>query len=291
MKTLLFFFFMASTALLTNDKPAYRLFTQAGDPVNYETLIDSLHKADVVLFGEIHNDPINHWLQLQVTQSLFVRKQQNLVLAAEMFEADDQLTLDELIGGAILPKHFVSEAKVWPNYTTDYQPLVAFAQQQQLQFVASNIPRRYASLVSREGLEALEELSTEAQTYIADLPIEVDMELPGYKNMLKMMGHAGHSGSGMRAENFVYAQAIKDATMAARILKYWDTEKQVLHFNGTYHSNNFEGIAWYLKKYKPELRVMTIAAAVQPTIQDLSPENAGLGNFILLTPSDMTKTH
>ena len=281
---------MTSTAF-TNDKPAYRLFGKDGEPVSYQTLIDSLNQADVVLFGEVHNDPINHWLQLQVTQSLFVRKQQDLILAAEMFEADDQLLLDELINGDILPKHFESEAKVWPNYGTDYQPLVHFAQQHQLQFVASNVPRRYASLVSRQGLPVLETLSPEAQSYIAELPIEVDMELPGYQNMLKMMGHAGHSGSGMRAENFVHAQAIKDATMAARILKYWKTGKQVLHFNGTYHSNNFEGIVWYLKQHNPDLKVMTIAAAVQPEINDLSPENAGLGNFILLTPSDMTKTH
>ncbi len=272
------------------DRPAYQLFSKSGEKTSYESLIKEVQEADIVLFGELHNDPINHWLQLQVTKSLFVSKQKDLILAAEMFEADDQLVLDEFLAGTITAQHFENEAKVWPNYKTDYLPLVSFAKLHQLKFVASNIPRRYASLTAREGLAALEDLSKEAQSYMAPLPIEVDMELPGYKNMISMMGGSAHGG-GMRAENFVHAQAIKDATMAARILDAWKKGKTVLHFNGTYHSNNFEGIAWYLKQQKPKLKIVTIAATAQDDLDELEPENAGLGNFALVTPSDMIKTH
>lgn len=290
MKLTLFLLFM-SISTFVSDKPAYQLFNQQGEKVTFSQMSEALREADIILFGELHNDPINHWLQLQLTKELYVRKQEDLILAAEMFEADDQLLLDEYIEGVITAKHLVSESKAWPNYETDYAPLVNFAREQKLKFVASNVPRRYASLVSRQGLPILETLSKEAQSYIAPLPIEVDMELPGYKKMMEMMGHSAHGGGGMRAENFVYAQALKDATMAAHILKHWKKGKQVIHFNGTYHSNNFEGIGWYLKQQNPKLKIMTIAAASQPELNALAPENAGVGHFVMVTPSDMTKTH
>ena len=37
------------------------------------------------------------------------------------------------------------------------------------------------------------------------------------------------------------AQAMKDATMAHFILKNWEPGKTFLHFNGSYHSDNFQG--------------------------------------------------
>ena len=67
----------------------------------------------------------------------------------------------------------------------------------------TNVPRRYANLVYREGFEGLENLSDEAKGYIAPLPLKYDPELPGYKKMLEM---ASHMGEGMNAANLPKAQ-------------------------------------------------------------------------------------
>lgn len=266
------------------DKPAYKIFDSEGKEVKYEKMISTAEKADVVFFGEQHNDPISHWLELQVLKSLF-EKDKSITLAMEMFEADDQIVLNEYLKGVIEEKHLLSEAKMWPNYKTDYKPLVDFAKANKLSVVASNIPRRYANLVYRKGINALDSLM-ESKQWIAPLPITVDLELPGYKSMISSMGGHGTSGS---AENIAKSQAVKDATMAYFILK--NRKGKVYHVNGSYHSQNGEGIIWYLKKSEPGLKTATIHVAEQDQLASLNPENKKLADFIIVVPTDMTKTY
>ncbi len=230
-------------------------------------MVEDALKADIVFFGEQHNNPISHWLELELTKDLYAEKNGNLILGAEMFETDNQLILDEYLSGQIAQKNFEKEAKLWDNYQTDYKPLVEFAKTNKLSFVATNIPRRYASLVNKKGFEGLDSLTSDAKKYIAPLPVKYDPELKGYKSMLEMMeGQEGGAG-GHVTENLPKAQAIKDATMANSILKYLKPGTTFLHYNGAYHSDNYEGIIWYLKQEKPELKVLTISTVEQDTIR------------------------
>jgi uncharacterized iron-regulated protein len=279
--------FLAFTA----DKPAYQVFTQKGKAVTYAQALKDIQQADIVLFGELHNNPIAHWLELQLTKDLFALKKDQLVLGAEMFEADNQLIVNEYVGGKIAARHLESEAKLWDNYATDYKPLIDFAQAHRLTFAATNIPRRYASLVARSGLAALDSLSAEAREWIAPLPIQVDLNLPGYKKMTGMGSSRSGHGSEMNASNIARAQAVKDATMAHFILQHWQPGKTFLHFNGSYHSDHFEGIVWYLNKYKPGLKIVTLSSVEQPEIDKLQDKSADLANFIIAIPEDMTKTY
>ncbi|MFN4152509.1 MAG: iron-regulated protein, partial [Candidatus Sericytochromatia bacterium] len=73
--------------------------------------------------------------------------------------------------------------------------------------------------------------------------------------------------------------------------KNWKHNYTFIHYNGTYHSNNYEGIYWYLKKESPKLKVLTISSVEQDNITTLESENLNLGDFTLCIPSDMTKTH
>ena len=266
------------------DKVAYKVYDVKGKKSSYAKILKQVEKADIIFFGELHNNPINHWLQYELTKDVFELVNDNLVIGAEMFEADDQVTINEYLGGNHSYNTFKKEVKVWPNNTTDYQPLMDFALANQLTFVATNIPRRYANMVYKKGFKGLNGISEEAKKWIAPLPIKYDKNLPGYKKIVEMSG--GHGG-----ENLPKAQAIKDATMAHFILKNWTKGQTFIHYNGTYHSNNFEGIVWYLKQAKPELNIMTIASVEQNKIDSLAEENLGLANFILCTPESMTKTH
>lgn len=282
------YLFVATVFLLLtafkNDKPAYQLFDKEGKKMKYEKMLKEIASADVVFFGELHNNPICHWLQLEVTQDLFTARDGNLILGAEMFERDNQLILSEYLTEKISKKSYKKEARLWPNYTTDYAPLVDFAKDSNLMFVATNVPRRYASVVYMKGFEGLEELEPEAKSYFAPLPIEYDANLPGYVKMTEMAG--GHGG-----ENLPKAQAIKDATMAYSIAEFAEAGKMFIHYNGTYHSDNFEGILWYLKKYKPGLKIVTISSIEQTEVDKLEDENLNKGDYILVIPEDMTKTH
>jgi len=53
------------------DKPAYRLFDRNGVEISYHAMLDNLALSDVVLFGELHNNPIVHWLQFETIKDLF----------------------------------------------------------------------------------------------------------------------------------------------------------------------------------------------------------------------------
>jgi uncharacterized iron-regulated protein len=271
-----------------SDKPAYRLFQKNQKETAYKDMLKELAKADVVLFGELHNNPICHWLELQVAKDLYTLKNGAIGLGAEMFEADDQIILDEYLSGQINSQQLQSEAKVWNNFATDYKPLVDLAREKKLPFVATNIPRRYASMVARNDWAALDRIAPEAKGWMAPLPIALDTTLPGYANMMNAMGGSAH---GNNTGNMIKAQAIKDATMAHFILKHRRDGTLFLHFNGTYHSDNFEGIAWYLKKYSPSLKIATLSSVEQEYLEKLDSEHAQKADYILLIPADMTTTY
>jgi uncharacterized iron-regulated protein len=275
---------LLSFSLHAQVKPAYQLYAKEGKSVEYDKMIRDLSNADVVLFGELHDNSIDHWLELQVAKDLFALRP-DLTLGFEMFESDDQLVLNEYLAGTIEERHLLSEAKVWDNYKNDYKPLVEFAKTSKLKAVATNVPRRYANLVFRKGIESLNDLPAEAKQWIAPLPVAIDLTLPGYKDMMAMGGHQAPTSG----ENMAKSQAVKDATMAHFLLK--NKTGLFLHFHGAYHSQNFEGIFWHLKKSNPSLKVVTIHSVEQDDIQKLEESNKNSADYIICIPKDMTKTY
>ena len=266
----------------SQNKKSYQLYTAKGKKTCYEKLLKTAQKNDVVLFGEYHNNSVVHWLQLELTKDL--TEKNNLVLGAEMLEADNQIQVDQYLKGEIDQKKLDSTARLWNNYKTDYKPLVDFAKEKTIPFIATNIPRRYASMVYKKGLEELEQLSDEEKAWIAPLPILFDINLPGYQNMMSMQG--GHAGDKMPK-----AQAIKDATMAHFIIQNSKPNSIFIHYNGTYHSDNYEGINWYLKKYNPAVKILTIATIEQKDISKFNKDELKKADFILVIDEDVTKTY
>jgi uncharacterized iron-regulated protein len=295
MKNKILLFFIASFILLVaakSDKPAYRLFNAKGKSVDYEDLLKEAKKADIIFFGEMHENPICHWLELELTKDLYNDKKDKLILGSEIFEIDNQLLLKEYISKMIRKKDFEAEAKLWKNYATDYAPIVDFAREHGIKFVATNIPRRYAAIVNLKGFEGLDSINAYQRGMIAPLPIKFNPELDCYKKMKEKMG--GDAGGAHYSDNIVKAQAIKDATMAHFILKNGMEGMTFLHFNGSYHSDNFQGIVWYIRDYNKrnefDLKILTISSVEQESPEELDKSNMGLADFIICTPEDMTKT-
>ena len=292
MKLSAFLILLAFTfSISAQDKPAYKVFTGTGKKSDYYDILKESGRADVVFFGELHDNPLVHWLELEITRDIFADKGKDLILAAEMFETDNQLIIDEYFSDIIKESSFEKEVRLWKNYQTDYKPLLSFAKQNGLKFVASNIPRRYASVVSAGGFEALQKLSPEALKYIAPIPVEYDPELPCYKDMLSMDGAIGGGMENKVNENLPKAQAMKDATMARSIANSRNAGQTVIHYNGSYHSDRHMGIIWYLNKYAPGVKVMTITTVLQDDIDKMNDESKGLADFVIVIPSSMTSTY
>lgn len=275
------FALLVGTVFASEGQP-YQIYNAKGKKVTYKQMIKTLGKSDVVLFGEYHNNSLGHWLQLKVTESLGAK--QELVLGAEMFEADNQEGLSNYVEGKITEEDFAKEVRLWNNYKGDYRPLVEYAKQHQAPFIATNVPRRYASLLFKGGMKALDTLKVEEKAWIAPLPFPYDPELPGYKEMLTMFD-ADHVN-----ENLPKAQAIKDATMAHFIQSNIAPNKLFVHYNGSYHSNNYEGIFWYLKNYAPQLKVATITMVEADQVGNFEKLNLGLADFILVIDANILKS-
>ncbi|MBS7332249.1 MAG: ChaN family lipoprotein [Weeksellaceae bacterium] len=273
------------------DLKAFQFYNQKGKPVVFDKMVKELVNYDVVLFGEHHNNSINHWLQLKLTEAIYQNKGNNLVLGAEMFERDNQEGLNHYLAGKILDKDLKDQVRLWNNFNTDYKPLLDFAKNNQLPFIATNVPRRYASAVSKNGVDSLTDLPDYEKKWMIKLPYTIDYNAPGYPEMIKMMGD--HAGT--KAKQFVAAQAIKDATMAESIILNLNQNKLFLHYNGDYHSKQYGGIYWYLKLYKPSLKVAVIqileSKNISLKLEIPENENFILTDFTLVLPEDITKTY
>lgn len=286
MKNLILLSAILFTNILAAQGPkAYVIYNSKGEIVNYDNMIADMSKADVALFGELHNNSICHWLQFQVTKSLFA-KDSSLQIGAEMYESDNQLILDEYMNGNIRNTYFEKEMRMWNNYKTDYKPVLEYAKDNNIPFFATNVPRRYAGVVSKKGLEGLSSLSDEAKRYFAPLPVPFDTLAPNYDEMMSM-----DTGHGMTMNvAFVQAQAIKDATMAHFIVKNHKKGYTFLHFQGDFHSKNHGAISWYLNKYNPNLKIVTLSTQEAATLE-FKDEYKKVADYILVIPEDMTKTY
>ena len=271
---------LPAIAATAQPRPAYAIFTSDGKETDYGKMIKTIDGADIIFIGETHNCPVAHWMEYEITSDLIRKSGKGLTLGAEMFESDNQLLVDEYTQGLISSDKFESEAKLWDNYWTDYASLLYLAREHGLKFVATNVPRRYASFVKDNGLEALNSLSEEAKSLMAPLPIAFDSSSEGDAmfGFMQMMG-----GKAPEKSKFAQAQALKDATMAWVISRNFD--RKFIHYNGNFHSEAKGGIIPYLQQYLPGKNIVTICSARQDDIRSLEKENRGRADFIIVAPT------
>jgi uncharacterized iron-regulated protein len=285
MKKFITFTFLLYISLSFSQEKAFVIYNSKGKKVSFAALEKVALQKEFVFFGELHNDPIAHWLQGELLKKLYGKHGNALVAGSEMFEHDNQALVNAYLAGKLTEKQFKDSCRLWTNFETDYKPMLDFAKMNQIPWIATNIPRRYASLVFKKGVNALDTLSDLQKSWMCPLPFPVDTTLSQYAALTDSEMHMG--------PNFVRAQAIKDATMAHFILKNFSPGKVMYHLNGSYHSDFKQSILWYLNYYGKidYRRMMTISTVSQNDISTLEKEYLGKADFIICVPEGMTKTH
>ena len=286
---LITFLILSQVAFAQKDTPPLRTFafyTGKGQEITFEQAIDKIAPSDVVLFGEIHNCTLMHWFELRTIKALEA-KNKKLVLGGEFFEKDDQNKIDEYLSGWIDEEHFEDAARFWLNYQTDYKPILELAHDSVIPFIATNVPRRYAAIVAKSGLDTLKFLPLEAKQYMPNLPLFFTTKTPGYNEMLSMMGE--HEGD-VSVQNIVKAQALKDATMAQSIAENLFRGDLFFHVNGDFHSANYGGIYWYLKRINNDLKISTIKVYSNNTL-NFEDDWKNSGDIILVVPEDFPTSY
>jgi uncharacterized iron-regulated protein len=263
-------------------------------------MIEELCRADVVFIGEQHDHKRGHELKRDILQAMH-RRCPDLVLSLEMFERDTQLVVDEYLAGLITESAFLAASRPWPNYRTDYRPLVEFCKENRLPVIAANAPRRYVNIVSRKGQGALKDLSREAKSFLAPLPYAMDLPPQYDKQLTELFGGQhntaqpppGAPPSAMPStENMKQAQGLWDATMADSILRGLRRYRgrKILQVNGAMHSDSGFGIVDRLRRAAPRRKALIVTIRPDPAFPNQPPgKYEGVADFVILTPSGEKK--
>jgi hypothetical protein len=152
---------------------------------DFETMLADLARADAVFVGEQHDDPNTHRLELAIIEGLS-RRGVSVVLAMEMFERDVQDHVDQCVGGTATEEQFLAASRPWPRYGSDYRAIVEYARANHLPIVASNVPRRIASDVSKTGMSVVDGLGNDRRL-VAGAPL-CPTSGDYYERFAEMMG-------------------------------------------------------------------------------------------------------
>lgn len=266
----------------------YKIFnTQTQKTVLLDQIIADMSKADVLFFGEEHNDLIGHQLEYILFKKLSAQYPNRIALSMEMFETDCQTVLNEYLTGLISNKNFETDARVWPNYD-DYRPLIEFAKDNKIPVIAANAPARYASMVNHLGLSGLQQLDVVGKSYLPPLPI--DTATGTYlKKFDEIMG--GHSA--MPGMQMYQAQNLWDATMGWSIAKFIKTHPnyKLLQINGGFHSEEKLGVPAQLLNYAPKTKIINIAVYSDDSFNNPDwSKLSKMGDYIILTDPKLPRT-
>ena len=193
-----FNFSFSQTSMAEN----YKIYdTKNKQIISLDKIIADCKNADVLFFGEEHNDSVCHYLEAEIFKALHKQFGDKLTLSLEMFETDNQLALNEYLEGFINEDRFSKDVRLWGNYK-DYRPMIEYAKQNHITVIAANAPRRYVNMVSRRGMRSLDSLSKDAKKYLPPLPYDTLSGRYREKFMEVMKGAPGSS-----ARIFITAKA------------------------------------------------------------------------------------
>ncbi len=251
---------------------------RTGTTVPFEEVIRAAAEADLVFFGEQHDDPVTHAAELALLAGLGERRGR-VVLSLEMFERDVQRALDDYLGGRITEAAFLAASRPWDRYATDYRALVELARVRGWPVVASNIPRRLASAVSRGSLTVFDTLNANDQRWIARehrCPRD-DEYFRRFAETMQGHGNSGPSGQALdeaskrMVERFYEAQCTKDEAMGEAIAEAARRNPGaiVVHYDGAFHSDYGLGAVERARRRAPEARTLVISAIPVASLDSL----------------------
>lgn len=255
--------------------------------IQADEIILAMKNADVLFFGEEHNDSIGHVLETVLFSKLNESYPQQVALSLEMFHTDVQPVMNEYLAGLISEKNFIREARAWDNYT-DYRPLIEYAKAHKLQVITANAAARYSNAVTKGGLGILKEFPKTSLSFFPPLPIDTATGRYHQKFTDLLGGH------GMGTMKVYQTQNFWDATMAWSVKKFIDANKgiKVFHINGRFHSDEKLGTLAKLQQYAPKIKILNISAFSDQDFENPQWSRfANLGDYMIITDPAVQKSN
>lgn len=266
----------------------YKIFdTRTKQITGIDKIVADMSDADVLFFGEEHNDSAGHYLENKIFRALHAAYGDKVILSMEMFERDNQTALNDYLQGFIDEARLAKDARLWSNYK-DYRPMVEYAKQNHIPVIAANAPRRYVNLVSRRGMKSLDSLSKDAKKFLPPLPYDT---LSGrYREKFVEIMKGGPGGDN---PNVYYSQSLWDAGMGYSIYKFLKENKhrKVFHCVGGFHTEEKLGTAAQLQMRNKKLKILNIASFSDASFANPDWEKfSHRGDYIIMTNPDLKKT-
>jgi uncharacterized iron-regulated protein len=271
--------------------PAIEHIASVRDGVTQERLtwgelISQLSDAEVVFLGETHDDDSTHRLQFAVFDQLLSKRDGRVVLAMEMFERDVQAAIDDYLQGGIDEAKFLESSRPWSNYREAYRPLVERAKQAGSPVLAANFPRpllRQIFQSDAKNLEVLGENRKFAPQSLLENPSSywkrVDNATRGHAAFMPV---ATDQSSRLMSTQSLWDNAMGE-TCAEALRDF--PQHQVVHVNGGFHSQYWEGAVHQLLLRRPETKVKTVS--IQPASNPYSAEwlGAPVADYVVFVES------
>lgn len=246
---------------------------KSAETVGFERLITELSGKRVVFVGESHDRYEHHLNQLEIICRLY-RRDPSLVIGMEFFQQPFQGALDNYTSGHLGVPEMLRRTEYYTRWRFDfrlYEPILRFAQENNIPLVALNVPAELIGRITRSGIAGLDEAAR------AQLP-DIDRSDSDYRRRLEAVFDQHPGSEDAPFEHFLEAQLTWDEGMAESAARYLKENpgRTMVALAGSGHVAHRSGIPRRLAR-----RIdVDIATVLQATDDVSEPESA---DFILLS--------
>lgn len=229
-------------------------------PALAQSLPPELSNAEIVLLGEIHDNPAHHERQAAFVAELAPR---SVVFEMLTPEQAAQITAKNRNNAEELARVLDWDNTGWPDFAL-YYPIIAAAPKAEI--LGAAIPRDAARAAMKEGITAWFGVDAAAYGLTSPLPEEQQSE----REAMQMEAHCNALPETMLPV-MVDLQRLRDAALARAALRAFDDRgSPVVVITGNGHARKDWGVPSYIAALRPDVTV----AALGQTEDDNGPDPA-----------------
>lgn len=246
-----------SSAAVAEARPPFAVDSTERGPSSWPSLAEEIGAADVVYFGESHDDRDQHALEHLVLAEM-ARHDGPVLLGLEMFQRPYQEALDAYVRGDIDEIEMLRRTEYFSRWRYDYTfyaPMWRLCRERGFRVVALNAPAEVSRKVGRSGYESLD---ADELAAVAD---DVRIGEPVYEERVRAIMNGVHPMPEPALTRMVEAQTVWDETMAdsgARALTAAGPGARMFIVAGRFHIQGRDGIPDRLARRVPGLRSLIL---------------------------------
>ena len=219
--------------------PGQIISLKEGRALSFEELMTRLTRKRLVFVGEVHSNPEDHLIEIQILQALMASNPPPDV-AMEFFQVDQQQAIDDYLRGATSETQFLKDVRwreTWNFPYRFYRPLVLALRQGNRHLYAINVPRNIVKKVARKGLHSLDPRERK------QIAKHIDLSNKEHRAFLEKVFQRHAHGDLGNFEYFYQAQCVWEDTMAERVAELLaKSSRPLVVFAGNGHILNRYGI-------------------------------------------------